>query len=54
MKIINNIKPKIIDTLNISVVLPTFFKSKKERDREYNVNRTKGMAINPYQRLYKP
>jgi len=51
---INNIKPNIIDNLNISVVLPTFFKSKKERDRAYRVNIAKGIAKNPYKILYKP
>ena len=44
----NNNKPMIIDTLNISVVLPTFFKSKSERESVYVVKRTKKIVINPY------
>ena len=52
--IINKIKPKIIDNLNISVVFPTFFKSIKEIDRAYSVNIAKGMANNPNQMLNKP
>ena len=50
---INKINPNIIDNLNISVVLPTFLKSKKDRDNEYRLNSIKGIAINPYQILKK-
>ena len=51
---INKAKPNIIYTLNISVVLPAFFKSKKDKDSAYMVNIVRGIAMSPYHRPYNP